>query len=230
VRGRFQRRGCACACSHACLLRFLCDLSLSHGANARLGVPSSRRPHARPSSQSVTLMTLAVLSQCCPSSVCSMVWLITRPSSSNSNLNRPENWSLARREPATILVIFSTTSLTCPPLSSDFPHVSHLTMSFSLSDCGDEHVPPFLTIRSESILSFTLPTTGTRPHATGAVHRAAVYAIFPRTVGRCGCVEGNKWRLMCGERMSCGRGDTSNVGKLSCRIRIAAIALASHFT
>lgn len=47
--------------------------SLQHLANARLGLTSSRLPHARPSSQSVTLMTFAVLSQCWPSSVCSMM-------------------------------------------------------------------------------------------------------------------------------------------------------------
>ena len=81
-------------------------------------------------------------------------------------------------------------------------------------------------MRSDNILSFTLPTTGTLPHATGAVHNAAVYAILPLTVGRCGCVEGNRWRLIWGERMSCGSGDTNSVGRRSCKIRMAAIASA----
>lgn len=203
-------------------------LDILHRANARLGLPSSRLPHARPSSQSVTLITFAVLSQCWPSSVCSIVWLMMRPSSSNSNMNSPVNSSWARLEPATMLVIFSTTSLTCP-FSLDFPHVSHLTMSFSLHKCAGVDVPPFLIIRSDNILSFTLPTTGTRPHATGAVHNAAVYAILPLTVGRCGCVEGKRWRLMCGERISCGSGDIRSVGRLSWRIRIASNnVLANH--
>jgi hypothetical protein len=143
-----------------------------HGANARLGVPSSRLPQARPSSQSVTLITLAVFSQCRPSSVCSMVWLIMRPSSSNSNRKRPVNSSF-RPVPATMLVIFSTTSLTCPVL--DLPHVSHLTINFSFRRCaGVDGLQPFLTMRSDRILSLTFPTTGTLPQATGAVHRAAV--------------------------------------------------------
>jgi hypothetical protein len=65
--------------------------SFQHLTKARLGLASSRRPHARPKSQSVTLMTFGVLSQCWPSSVCSMMWLRMRPSSSNSNLNNPVN-------------------------------------------------------------------------------------------------------------------------------------------
>lgn len=154
--------------------RFLELFSLPQRANARLGLPSSRLPHALPSSQSVTLITLAVLSQCWPSSVCSIVWVMMRPSSSNSNLNKPVNSSFGRRDPATMLVIFSTTSLTCPFSFSDLPHVSHLTISFSLSRFVGAQEPPFLTMRSDSMFSFTLPTTGTRPHATGAVHNAAV--------------------------------------------------------
>lgn len=157
-----------------CLSRFLNARSLAHRTNARLGLASSRLPHARPSSQSVTLMTLAVFSQCCPSSVCSIVWLMTRPSSSNSNRNSPVNSSVARRDPATMLVIFSTTSLTWPWPFSDLPHVSHLTISFSCRKCAAVELPPFFTMRSDNILSFTLPTTGTLPHATGAVQRAAV--------------------------------------------------------
>ena len=149
---------------------------------------------------------------------------MTRPSSSNSNRNSPVNSSLARPYPATMLVIFSTTSLTCP-FFSDFPHVSHLTMSFSSRRCAGVDAQPFLTMRSDRILSFTFPMTGTLPHATGAVHSAAVYAILPPTVGRWGCVDGERWRLMCGERMSCGSGDTKRVGSRSWRTLMAAKVL-----
>jgi ribosome-binding ATPase YchF (GTP1/OBG family) len=45
-------------------------------------------------------------------------------------------------------------------------------------------VLPFFTMRSDIILSFTFPSTGTWPHATGAVHSAAAYENFPLTVGR----------------------------------------------
>ena len=39
-------------------------------------------------------------------------------------------------------------------------------------------------MRSDRMVSLTLPTSGMRPQATGAVHSAAMYAILPETVGR----------------------------------------------
>lgn len=154
-----------------------------------------------------------------------------RPSSSNSNTNKPVNSSSDERDPATMFVTLSKASLICLlPSLSDLPHVCHLTISFSLRICaGAEGPQPFLTIRSDRILSFTLPTTGTRPHATGAVHSAAVYASFPLTVGRWGCVEGNRWRLMCGERMSDGSGELRRFGRRSWRILMAAACQFSDF-
>lgn len=38
----------------------------------------------------------------------------------------------------------------------------------------------------------------------------------PETVGRCGCVDGNKCKLICGERTSEGSGDSKSVGSRSC--------------
>lgn len=55
-------------------------------------------------------------------------------------------------------------------------------------------------------MSCTLPTMGTHPHATGAVHNAARYAIRPLTAGKCGCVDGNKCSEMEGDRIFCGSG------------------------
>ena len=106
------------------------------------------------------------------------------------------------------------------PLSLDFPHVFHRTMSFSLPEPWSR-LPPFLIIRSERIVNFTLPTTGTLPQATGAVHNAATYAIRPDTFGRCGCVEGNRCNEIWGESISCGRGCASRVGSCSCNTRTA---------
>jgi hypothetical protein len=51
---------------------------------------------------------------------------------------------------------------------------------------------PARTIRSLRICNFTLPTRGKLLHATGTVQSAARYNVRPFTVGRCGCVEGNK--------------------------------------
>lgn len=212
VQGR--RRGIACrivTISAHLLLSILASPFRVFGlgfvtlAYARLGHPSSRLPHARPSSQSVTLTTLGVCFSHSPfSSTCSIVCLMILPSSSNSNRNSPENLCLACLSPLRpmMLVIFSTASLTGPASrSSDLPHVSHLTMSLSWPASPPPHAP-FFTMRSDKIFSLQSPTTGTRPHATGAVHKAAVYASLPLTVGRLGCVEGNSSRLICGERIS----------------------------
>jgi len=72
--------------------------------------------------------------------------------------------------------------------------------------------------RSERIVRRTFPTTGIRPHATGAVQRAALYASLPETVGRWGCVEGKRWREIEGERSSWGRGVARSLGRVSWRI------------
>jgi hypothetical protein len=98
------------------------------------------------------------------------------------------------------------------------PQVFHFTINFSSLFSAAVELPPFLTIRSDRIVSFTLPTRGTLPQATGAVHKAATYAIRPVTVGRCGCVDGKRWRLILGDRMSEGSGDCRRVGKLSCNV------------
>ena len=108
-------------------------------AKASPGEPSSDFfPHALPSNQSVTLITLVVLSQLPPSSACSIVWLRIRPSSSNSNMNSPQNSSSSRAAPPRNSVILSTCSpadiprykpLICLPLP--LPHVFHRTISFS---------------------------------------------------------------------------------------------------
>lgn len=79
---------------------------------------------------------------------------------------------------------------------------------------------PF-TMRSDKISNLTSPMIGRRFHARGDVHRAAMYATRPDTVGRCGCVEGNRWSEMLGARISWGKGDWSNVGRRSWRMRRA---------
>ena len=96
-------------------------------------------------------------------------------------------------------------------------------MSFSsLFACGTV-LPPWRTMRSDKIVSFTLPTSGMRPQATGAVHNAATYAILPETVGRCGWVEGKRWRVMRGESVSEGSGVCRSVGRLSWSVLIAVL-------
>ena len=109
-----------------------------------------------------------------------------------------------------------------PPLASRcfvLPQVVHFTINFSSRQEPVGLLPPFRTILSLKISSLTLPTSGILPQATGAVHRAATYAIRPETFGRCGCVDGKRCRLICGERMSDGKGDCRSVGSLSCKVR-----------
>ena len=48
---------------------------------------------------------------------------------------------------------------------------------------------------------------------------------MPLTAGRWGCVEGNRRRLICGERMSEGSGELRRFGRLSWRILMAATQL-----
>ena len=85
------------------------------------------------------------------------------------------------------------------PLPFLLGSVRQRTTSFSslrLPDCSSSSegavMKPERTIFSLRISSLTLPTTGTQPHATGAVKSAARYGIRPRTTGRCGCVEGKR--------------------------------------
>lgn len=66
-----------------------------------------------------------------------------------------------------------------------------------------------------------MPTSGTRFQAMGDDHSAAVYATRPETVGRCGCVEGKRCRVMEGERIFCGGGDCRSVGRCAWRMRRA---------
>lgn len=94
-------------------------------------------------------------------------------------------------------------------------------MSFSSLFACDDVLPPWRTMRSDKIVSFTLPTRGMRPQATGAVQSAATYAIRPDTVGRCGWVEGKRWRLMRGESVSDGSGVCRSVGRFSWSILMA---------
>jgi hypothetical protein len=42
-------------------------------------------------------------------------------------------------------------------------------------------------------------------------------------VGRCGCVEGKRCRVMRGERMDCGGGDWRRVGRWAWRMRRAVV-------
>ena len=76
-------------------------------------------------------------------------------------------------------------------------------------------------MRSERMSRVTLPTSGTRPQVMGEVQRAAWLATRPEALGRCGCVEGKRWRVICGERISGGRGEASRVGRRDWRTRRA---------
>jgi hypothetical protein len=159
----------------------------SHQASA--GNSSFLLPPRLPSSQSVTLTTRVILSQCPPSSVCSITCFAMRPSSSNSKMKMPQNSSssaLASKPevvPEMNFLILSTGSRVAsptprymPPVPSRcfvFPQVFHFTMSFSSRFRLEADDPPFLTMRSLSIVSLTFPTSGSRPQATGAVQRAA---------------------------------------------------------
>jgi hypothetical protein len=111
------------------------------------------------------------------------------------------------------------------PLPFVFPIVRHRTSNCSgrvqVGGRGECELELDLIIRSERISNLTFPTRGIRPHAIGEVHSAAEYATRPETVGRWGCVEGKRWRVICGERISCGRGDCSKVGMRSWRMRRA---------
>jgi hypothetical protein len=111
------------------------------------------------------------------------------------------------------------------PLPFVFPIVRHRTSNCSgrvqVGERGECELELDLIIRSERISNLTFPTRGIRPHAIGEVHSAAEYATRPETVGRWGCVEGKRWRVICGERISCGRGDCSKVGMRSWRMRRA---------
>ena len=153
---------------------------------------SSLFPQALPSSQSVTLITLDVsLSHSFPSSACSITCLTTLPSSSNSNRNQPWNslFLSAADRVSPVPVVSHSLNLSIPPLPLALGHVFQRTMSFSppllrllllVSGFVGEKVEPegeeqpFLTMRSERTISLTFPRTGTRPHATGDVHSAAV--------------------------------------------------------
>jgi hypothetical protein len=80
---------------------------------------------------------------------------------------------------------------------------------------------PVRTIFSERIWSLTLPTRGTQPQATGAVHRAARYGTLPFTAGRWGCVDGKRCREMVGARMFGGSGWVRMCGRRGERMRRA---------
>ena len=92
--------------------------------------------------------------------------------------------------------------------------------SDSDSDSGGKSVGD-LTILSDKISNLTFPTRGTLPHASGEVHNAAIYATRPCTTGRCGCVDGNKWSDICGERIDDGKGDWRRDGRRGWRVRRA---------
>lgn len=91
------------------------------------------------------------------------------------------------------------------------------------SPCSGSRIVPARTMRSLRICSFTFPTSGTLLHATGTVHSAARYRVRPLTVGRCGCVEGKRWRLTVGARISGGSVLYSMVGRRGESVRKAAI-------
>lgn len=142
------------------------------------------RPLTCPKSQSVMLTTLLVRSQCLSSSACSMVWVRIRPSSSNSKMKRPQkSWSclpeddclcvpgLPGLSPLSLRLILEIVSLR--PLPSVFHRTIRLSLLIDVLrfDCGENDA--FWTIRSLRMASFTFPTIGMVPQATGEVHRAA---------------------------------------------------------
>lgn len=89
------------------------------------------------------------------------------------------------------------------------------------SSCFGSRIVPARTMRSLRIWSLTLPTSGTLLHATGTVHNAARYNVRPLTVGRCGWVDGKRWRLTFGARISGGRVLYRIVGRRGDRVRSA---------
>lgn len=169
-------------------------------AHANSGI-LSLLPLALPSNQSVRFTTLLALSALPPSSACSIVWVAILPSSSNSKMNKPQN-SSSLLLILVGLDSHSVNLLTCSraPIprykdlvaeaedvecsaESEREEVLQRTMRRSLcvlsavgevdegaSECMED---PYFTMRSEVIMSLTLPTMGTRPHATGADQRAA---------------------------------------------------------
>lgn len=178
-------------------------------ANPGMSSCSLSRPRlhlAFPSSQSVRVTTLLVLSKPLFSSACSIVWLAIRPFESKVNMKSP-------LKPSSLLRLkmgFSPpNSFERPPLMPPFEglfdrvvaldaeaagaacsllwpfffgSVFHRTTNFSsprseavgsFSSTGTAYEKPVRTIFSDTICSLTLPTMGTQPQATGAVHSAA---------------------------------------------------------
>lgn len=170
---------------------------------ARPGIMSSSLPlpHlAFPSSQSVSVTILEVLSKLLLSSACSIVWVAIRPFESKEKMNIPENSSPLLRlkmglsPPSNLLrplLMPSWPSAELPATADEFAaafgvalfafffSVFHRTTSFSsprsgLSSSRGRLTKPVLTIFSERMFNLTFPTIGTQPQATGAVHNAAL--------------------------------------------------------
>ena len=158
-------------------------------------------PHlAFPKSQSVSVTTFDVLSKPLLSSACSIVWVAIRPLESKENTNIPENSSPLLRlkiglsPPSSLLkpLLIPPLPFAVLPAAADefaatfvlepFPFffsVFHRTTSFSsprsgLSFSWGRLTKPVRTIFSERMFNLTFPTIGTHPHATGAVHSAAL--------------------------------------------------------
>jgi hypothetical protein len=170
---------------------------------ARPGIISSSRPlpHlALPRSQSVSVTIFDVLSKPLLSSACSIVWVAIRPFESKEKINIPENSSPLLRlniglsPPSNLLrpllmppLPFAEVPATADEFAAAFVFVPfafffsvfHRTTSFSsprsgLSSSSGRLTKPVRTIFSERMFNLTFPTMGTQPHATGAVHNAAL--------------------------------------------------------
>jgi hypothetical protein len=177
--------------------------SSRHTLIARPGTISSSLPLPHlvlPSSQSVSVTIFDVLSKQLFSSACSIVCVAIRPFESKEKINIPENSSPLLRlkiglsPPSNLLnpllmppMPFAELPATADELAAAFVltpfpfffSVFHRTTSFSsprsgLSFSWGRLTKPVRTIFSERIFSLTFPTMGTQPHATGAVHSAAL--------------------------------------------------------
>jgi hypothetical protein len=216
------------------------------------GIISSPLPlpsFAFPRSQSVSVTIFDILSKPLFSSACSIVCVAIRPFESNEKTKIPENSSpLSRLKIGLSPPSSRLKPLLIPPLLFDelltaalecaaafalvplpfFFSVFHRTTSFSSPKSGlscscGRLTKPVRTIFSDRIFNFTFPTRGTQPHATGAVHNAALYGTFPLTAGRCGWVDGNRCSETEGERISCGMGVVRMFGSKGESVRNAVV-------
>lgn len=74
-----------------------------------------------------------------------------------------------------------------------------------------------------------MPRIGRLLQATGTVQSAARYKTLPLTLGRCGCVEGKRCSVICGESSSLGSGLIRMVGRRGDSFRRAVTVVVSIF-